>query len=447
MNKPYSFAEMIRMKKLMHIRLLLLLGILLTSLWTSCTYQKTSDDAAFDKEEFTKLLYKIRKDEDAIRELLIQNVVEENDYGIMLSYRQLGNYLRESARFSEAIAHHQEELDYAIVLNDTLEIIQALNNIGTDYRRIGALTEASDYHYRALTFAEAYSEQETRKGVKARDISLNGIGNVSLSLGFYDEAKKYFLDALEDAIILESNIGQAINYANIGAVYERKENYRLAKTYYTRSLEQNELAGSDMGRGLSYMNLGNLYRLQGEYEMAVEEYKKAYDLMTDINDKWHLLEISIGLSEVMLLKEDYSAFEEYIEFAHDLANEIKSLDHQSKIYSLKHDKLVVEGKFPQALELYKKGAELKDSSVTIQKNNQYVELRVNYEREKFNKNLNQIETPNRERESKKNYLFYILLITSLEGIVIISLLIAYRRLKEKNKKLDKDLFFMSQNKK
>ena len=122
-------------------------------------------------------------------------------------------------------------------MNDTLEITQALNNLGTDFRRIGALAEASEYHYNALDYAEEYSDSKTPAGMKNKVVSLNGIGNISLTLGYFDDAMLYFTAALEDEKMLESKIGQAINYANIGSIYEQKGNYDSARIYYNHSLE------------------------------------------------------------------------------------------------------------------------------------------------------------------------------------------------------------------
>ena len=48
-------------------------------------------------------------------------------------YREEGKSLRNSSRFTEATEMHKRGLAIAERLKDTLEIAQALNNIGTDY--------------------------------------------------------------------------------------------------------------------------------------------------------------------------------------------------------------------------------------------------------------------------------------------------------------------------
>jgi two-component system sensor histidine kinase ChiS len=58
-------------------------------------------------------------------------------------------------------------------------------------------------------------------------MSLNGIGNVQLTLGNDEVADSVFRLALAGERFLSSSEGQAINYANIGSIYENKQSKRL----------------------------------------------------------------------------------------------------------------------------------------------------------------------------------------------------------------------------
>ena len=67
----------------------------------------------------------------------------------IISLRRQGKQLRNESRFDEALKIHNDGLQLAKQACDTSEIIQALNNIGTDYRRMGILDVAQEYHYEA----------------------------------------------------------------------------------------------------------------------------------------------------------------------------------------------------------------------------------------------------------------------------------------------------------
>ena len=75
---------------------------------------------------------------------------EGNRLGSVVALRELGRRLRNESRFEEALGSHSKGLRQAEALGDTLEWVQALNNIGTDYRRMGVLDVAQEYHYRGL---------------------------------------------------------------------------------------------------------------------------------------------------------------------------------------------------------------------------------------------------------------------------------------------------------
>ncbi len=394
----------------------------------SCDRNAKTERGAMHRKEISSQLYKIRKDEDSLKWFLEKSIKEKNETGKLYSYRFLGNYMRENARFTEAINNHQNELEVALQLNDTTDIIQALNNLGTDFRRVGAMSEASDYHYRALDYAESYSGIATPAGMKNRVVSLNGIGNISLTLGYLDDAKKYFIEALEDEIKLNSPIGQAINYANIGAIYEQTGMNDSARAYYKYSLEQNMIAKSDMGIGLCYIHLGDIDKNEKNYEQARIEYEKAYNLMEDISDRWHWLVACISIAEINYLTGDMEDFNRYINKAETVAEAINSPEHLSEIYALKYERDLHENNFQSAIANFKKSIAMQDSVQGITKKNQYLDLRVSYERNKYNRNISQIEAENRIKHERRQIILYVMLLTIVAGVFVTALLYyAYRQ--------------------
>lgn len=176
----------------------------------------------------------------------------------MRARRQLGRTYREDNFFMKAIECHQREMALGEQLHDTIAMAQALNNIGTNYRRMGILDEAINYHYRALHISEEFSYKDDRTARKNRVVSLNGIGNICLTLGDKETADSVFHAALEGEKSLGSNLGQAINYANIGSIFEQSNRLDSAWVYYRHSMEQNRLAESDLGISLCYTHFGRL---------------------------------------------------------------------------------------------------------------------------------------------------------------------------------------------
>ena len=82
------------------------------------------------------------------------------------------------------------------------------------------------------------------------------------SFGNLTEAESMFKEALAEEKALKSDLGQAINFANLGAIFERRTMYDSAYYYYQRSMESNIAADSRLGIGLCYIYFGQLHELQ-----------------------------------------------------------------------------------------------------------------------------------------------------------------------------------------
>ena len=148
--------------------------------------------------------------------------------------REWGKLLRNESRFEEALNMHSLGQQQAEAIGDTLEWVQALNNVGTDYRRIGVLDVAQDYHYRAWLLSNEHSDT-TIAAKKNRVMSLNGLGNIYMTLGNFERADSALRLALMGEKQLNSFVGQAINYANLGSIFEQKGNLDSALVYYHKS--------------------------------------------------------------------------------------------------------------------------------------------------------------------------------------------------------------------
>ena len=354
---------------------------------------------------------------DSLEVLLDRFVVDENKLGIMIGQRELGKLYRENNRFDDAIETSLNGLKVARELEDTLEIIQALNNTGTNFRRIGALEEASSYHYEALEYCETYSDKTSPAAIKNRNVTLNGIGNIQLTLGNNEAAEKVFREALLGEQKVDSSVGQAINYANIGATFESGGMVDSARYYYSQSMEYNRKAKSNLGISLCHNHFGRLYEKEKKWDKALLEYQSAYDIMKYSTDKWHWLESCLALARTYFFTGDKPNANKYLTEAHETATDIKSLEHLSEVYKLNYQILERQGNFREALRSYQLFHLYADSLLNTKN---YIHLQntiVKFERKK--RDLD-IATVSKNYERKRR--FTQSLIYSATGLIVISLI-------------------------
>lgn len=332
-------------------------------------------------------------------------------------YREKGKELRNSSKFVEAIDTHKHGLALAEQAHDTLEIVQALNNIGTDYRRMGILDEASSYHYKALDLTGQYSDKESKTTRKNEVVSLNGIGNILITMGDFNLADSIFRRSLIGEEAIGSTVGMAINYANIGSIFSQTNHSDSALHYYRLSMEANKKAGSKLGISLCHTHIGEVYEKIGQPEKAVMEYQAAYKLMKGEGDRWHALESCIALANLYIKNKMTSKAAPYIDEARLTAEQINSKEHLAKVYHLSYKISQNMGDYAKAL-LYLEKSNTYADSVSNEKNHKHLQnLMVQYERKSKKYEIDRLE--NELNKEKLNYT-----LMAFAAMVVVSILLA-----------------------
>ena len=357
----------------------------------------------------------------------------------VLFYKGQGKDYRNSGLYKDALASHERGLELAQEMEDTLEIVQALNNIGTVYRRMGLLENAATWHYSALNFCDQWSDQESPTSLKNRVISLNGIGNIHLSMGNDELAMEYFREALKGESRLGSATGQAINYANIGAIFEDRNQLDSARYYYGQSLLHNESSGNTLGVALCKNHFGRLAEIQENYSDAFENYKAAYDLLRNGKDKWHLLQASVSLTRICLVKGDYHSSALYSDEALAAAEEIGSLAHLTEIYHQKYRLHRELGNYRQALTWLEKATEHSDSLAQERNEKEVYDLRASYEKEKNQLEVAHLQKIHQEDTRRKNMILMGVIVILILAILIICAFAYVHLLRTRNYKILQDL--------
>lgn len=381
---------------------------------------QNSDTAKYttDERKYADSLIYASKDSASLYKLISLDS-KESSLIHMLAYREIGKMYRNKSNFLDAIDAHKKGLTIALELRDTLEIIQAYNNLGTNFRRLGILDEASSHHYEALSYCELYSDNQSKSAKKSRVVSMNGIGNVYLTLENMVAADSMFRMALKGEHELNSALGQAINYANIGAIFEYNGVLDSAWQYYNSSMEYNKEAKSDLGISLCYAHFGRIYEKQQEWDKAIEEYKSGYDLMYNKSDSWHWLESCLSLARVYISKGNLAEAQNYLNQAYTTALKINSLEHIAEAYRVNFLLYEKQGNAQKALDSFIKSRLYADSVSSTNKVNHMNNVRINYERGQRRNEVNLIQS-NFEMERRSKRMFVVVsLITLLFALTII----------------------------
>ena len=382
----------------------------------------------------TDSILKNMRSVDTLRMFVNTFHASHDDRGEVIAMRELGKRLREESKFSEAIEIHKNGLKLAESIKDTNNIIHILNQLGTSYRRIGIMDEAASYHYKALSYSDVYGDPESKKTLKNRVTSLNGIGNAMKVMGNDAAADSIFRQALEGERKLDSKLGMAINYANLGTLFERKKQFDSAMVYYGESMRLNSEVKSKLGVSLCHTHFGQVYEKRQMIDSAIVQYNLAYDVIKGDRDLWHILASTLALARVYIIKGSMDKAWGLLCDAEKTAEEINSLRHLAQVSKLKYQWFEKKGDNAKALEYYIRNRKFEDSLNNEENTSRIQNLRVDYERQskQYEINLLENELTHQKLESTRILIAVTFVAIVLLVIWIITLMRGRRQLKKAN---------------
>lgn len=349
----------------------------------------------------------------------------------LATLRQQGKKERDASRYDEALRLHIRGLDIARAVGDSSEWIQALNNIATDYRRMGMLDVAQSYHYQALSLCDE-SADTTYQMRKNRVKALNGLGNIYLSIYSYDDADSVFRQALEGEHQLGSATGLAINYANLGSIYSARGDDEKALNYYRQSMFYNKKDSNLLGMALCHLYFGNIYERRQQYDLALREYEQSDRMMTDLKDLWHALEPRLALASVYYHTHEDAKAQALLDRADATARQINSWEHIVEVHHLYFQLMQRQGRYHEALDHHLIATAYQDSILDNEKLDRIHNIGINIERTRQQKMVdmaqNELQTEKRIRQQSA-WLFGLTVILLL---AVISALLYVQRMRHRS---------------
>ena len=410
-----------------------ILFFLLAALLYGCNGGHNGSKSQTDYRHTDSILKNMRS-VDTLRMFVNTFHASHDDRGEVIAMRELGKRLREESKFSEAIEIHKNGLKLAESIKDTNNIIHILNQLGTSYRRVGIMDEAASYHYKALSYSDVYGDPESKKTLKNRVTSLNGIGNAMKVMGNDAAADSIFRQALEGERKLDSKLGMAINYANLGTLFERKKQFDSAMVYYGESMRLNSEVKSKLGVSLCHTHFGQVYEKRQMIDSAIVQYNLAYDVIKGDRDLWHILASTLALARVYIIKGSMDKAWGLLCDAEKTAEEINSLRHLAQVSKLKYQWFEKKGDNAKALEYYIRNRKFEDSLNNEENTSRIQNLRVDYERQskQYEINLLENELTHQKLESTRILIAVTFVAIVLLVIWIITLIRGRRQLKKAN---------------
>ncbi len=196
-------------------------------------------------------LKKLEEDKPAEASELLEQSLAKRSEVMSKDWVDVGNiaYLTNSQKTLDA---YQK----AIAINP--DNIDAWNQLGHIYKRLGRLDKAADAYNNVLELAGADESLQA--------VAYGNLGTIYQTRGELDKAEDYHLKSLEIEKNLGRQEGMANQYGNLGLIYQTRGELGKAEELLLESLKINEVLGCQEYMASDYGNLGLIYRTRGELD-------------------------------------------------------------------------------------------------------------------------------------------------------------------------------------
>lgn len=360
----------------------------------------------------------------------------------------------DSARF---FFNRSREL--ALQIDDTMRLVLALNGMATLELSQGELSKADSLNEQVigiLTLKDDQYRLSTAYGLKSQINQDKGNYNIAYqnalkSLQILETIDKPVrqADALIHLADIEQKLGnttqaidhskkalviyrehrdllyQALVLGNLGELFILQGNYNEALTLLNESIVMADSTNNLRLKASSLSSLGNLFLLQDNTNKALDYLNESLEIATNIGDQPGMVRSMTMLGKVYNKTNNYQRAIQYLNQSIQLSTELEMKPETSFAYQARANSYEKSGLYERALDDLKTHKALSDSMFSEEKINQIEELRIIYESEKKDKEIEiqryQIELfAQKERNNRsRTQLLIILLISAIISSLLI----------------------------
>ncbi len=236
--------------------------------------------------------------------------------GIADAINNLGTFYYNKGEYDKAIELYQKRLQISEEIGDKLSIGMVSANLGNVYYDKGEFDKAIELYQKRLQISEEIGD---KRGIGIANLNLGGIYYVKGEYGKATELFEKCLRIFED-IDYKQGIGLAVH--NLGLVYSDKAEYDKAIELFQKDLRISEEIGDKQGIGVAIGSLGNTYFVKGEYDKAIELFQKNLRIYEEVDDKRGIGIASFHLGGLFLELGELKKAEEHLLVAKNVLTEI-----------------------------------------------------------------------------------------------------------------------------
>lgn len=188
---------------------------------------------------------------------------------LAIIHGNLGIWYQHHKLYDEALAHHNQSLEFADSIHDELRKARTLSNLGLMFLNQKYYPKAESHFLACLEIAEA------NQYLKEQSIALGNLGYLAYKQGESDKAMQFYekkwllVDKMDDKAELIKVLG------NIANIHRDKGQHREALEYYQKVLAYKEKMGNDREIAITNYCIAEEFISLGDYSYATKYIQAA----------------------------------------------------------------------------------------------------------------------------------------------------------------------------
>ncbi|MCF8358196.1 MAG: tetratricopeptide repeat-containing sensor histidine kinase [Prolixibacteraceae bacterium] len=427
---------------------------------------------SFGNNKLDSLLFEIKKPHhDTVKfELLL----EIGDCYYFNNFDTAMAYFTEARELTETNLEKNKKKNKRLNFKYQQQKAKAIRYIAYVYQNRGDLVTASELYFQALEIGESIGCSLNIYN------SYNNIAIINYTRGEYDVALDYFQKAIEITEKTGNRFGRMKLYNNMGvllydmgketdSIPKRIEHFKSARDNFDKALQLRIEFNDQWGQMLCYNNLGNLTRdeakltdnavpMKENLSKAIDYYNRSFVLAKALNDLMGMSKATGNKAELYLMLHELDGISMGISWpdsavyyageSYRYANGLNSTPQKNNAALVAKKAFELSGDITKALEFANIYIETRDELFSAEKTKSLDEMRVKYETEKKENEIQLLSKENElkeiriRNEKREKFLFVIIAVTAIALSAMFFVLFYNRQktgrlLKTKNEELQK----------
>jgi len=341
--------------------------------------------------------------------------------GEAICYNNLGIISHSRNDYSKGLEFYRKSLSLNQELGRSSGEAVSLFCIGTVYENMAQYDSALRYYFKAQQISEKINDD------RLRAYALVSLANVYYYMQDYLKAFDYNIEASEIYSRTGNKLGLIKVYSSLGQLAGLRDSLDRAVWFYKKSLQVSEeiMSKNDISNAL--FALARVYEQRGLIDTAFSNYQRAYSNYISEGNSENAAFSLIAMARIEKLKGNFEKSEKLLTEASELAEKIGAPNLLQDVYYEAALTFSARNDFKSAFLYLQKYDDIKDSVMSLEKQNQILDLQTRYETEKSEKENEILKQEQKILQITRDFLLGGALMLAITAFFILRSLIIKKR--------------------